>query len=1357
LSALDARGLTPERIATAQGLGDHYDVESGPPLDGETVVWVDASSEWQFQTAGGGGTLGGLSDVVLTSPATGALLMYDGANWIDATTFTGSGYQFEQFTKVKRVGAFSGFGIEVEAQAAGFEIKTWGITTYSNSITHQKAGGTEASPTVVDAGHWFGFHDFTGYDGTTFVIGARMIARPNTQWADATPGPAEYGTKVYWQTTEGASTTLVTRVEISEEQETFTVFRAQDSSDPGGSMLRVRNAADSADLFSVGWDGDVLTASTITSSAGTSSLNALTLTTDLAPAHGGTGLSDPTSGRLLVTAGASAMTLLAPGADGTYVRASGGAWVVSGIAGADISGKIGIDDLTDVTITSVGANEVLGYSSGWINRTLGEAGISAVGHTHGKADIPAAVAYEDEANTFAAAQQFDSTVRHTNVAELWRWDGDGAGPARMYLTWNTTPNEWEWNIVPVSGTDPANPVLTINSENREWEFDDGKLLVNAISVQSASGLTSGTLDNARVTEGNVTQHGTAVFAARDVGDIGNVTITSIGAGELLEWSGSAWINQTLAELGIPSLPIAASDVTSGTFATTVTTAGYQITRGTTGGGVGLDLLYNATEATADTNGVIFRIRWTDEDMFTVTDAGTMTAATNASFAGSGAGLTSIPETAITDGSVLARLAANETVAGNWTYDGTSDFNGDVRTDAQLRVHVGVRFENEGGDLSGEAGYQTIWGIAGALKGRNGTGAVYTIATTANAVVTNPSSAQTITHTLTTDYLAVDGPAATTGPVNKDSPAFRWVGSYWDGLGDQDITWDARVYATGTSDDEPDSSWRLTVGDPAGDRFEVDSIGNAIIRAETDILQTLLVVSENDASGNWSGVEVHNYGAGGTPYFQGNNARGTEASPTASLSGDVLTGYYGAGRINASSWGGFASMQMRAAENFGASNRGTRIVFTTTDTGGDTVDSAQWQIEPDGDLYASTDGTRNIGSASGNRASGIYALNLLAAGADPGGTGKIRTDGNVIATGVQSRFGPGAATAIFPSNVSLSVIGNWSLVGSHATADNAQKLLRIGAMHYDRDDLPLLVIMGDSQVSNSIVYIGGGTSAGNAMEEMRLYTAADTSTPTGTLRQRHYHSGTIEVYGNDAAFPSLQLYTYAADYSIRFRRVQGTRASPTAITSGLTLGTVRFDGAINTTPSFATGAQIASFAQGAWSGSANGAEIVFSTVDSGTTALDARWRIQHNGHLAPFDDDNALDLGQPTLRIATIYTDNIRCGTTTEPGQIYHETEYNNGDKSAAFTIDWTLGNAQRVRLTNGSSVLASFTNPSGPCSLVLRILADGTQRALTYDTDILWLPGAAPTLPTTNNSWIVVTFYFDGTKYSGNWSAPVGP
>lgn len=48
------------------------------------------------------------------------------------------------------------------------------------------------------------------------------------------------------------------------------------------------------------------------------------------------------------------------------------------------------------------------------------------------------------------------------------------------------------------------------------------------------------------------------LAAAALGDLGDVTLTSIASGELLAWDGSAWINQTLAELDLLTATTAAS-------------------------------------------------------------------------------------------------------------------------------------------------------------------------------------------------------------------------------------------------------------------------------------------------------------------------------------------------------------------------------------------------------------------------------------------------------------------------------------------------------------------------------------------------------------------------------------------------------------------------------------------------------------------------------------------------------------------------------------------------------------------------------------------------------------------------------
>ena len=62
----------------------------------------------------------------------------------------------------------------------------------------------------------------------------------------------------------------------------------------------------------------------------------------------------------------------------------------------------------------------------------------------------------------------------------------------------------------------------------------------------------------KVTRGNFK---TASISA--LNDITNVTITSIGSGEVLKWNGSAWINNTLAEAGIAPVasPTLTGDVT----------------------------------------------------------------------------------------------------------------------------------------------------------------------------------------------------------------------------------------------------------------------------------------------------------------------------------------------------------------------------------------------------------------------------------------------------------------------------------------------------------------------------------------------------------------------------------------------------------------------------------------------------------------------------------------------------------------------------------------------------------------------------------------------------------------------------
>ena len=69
------------------------------------------------------------------------------------------------------------------------------------------------------------------------------------------------------------------------------------------------------------------------------------------------------------------------------------------------------------------------------------------------------------------------------------------------------------------------------------------------TVSDANETLSSTTPTILIRKGNY-WYGYGGGVVNAVSDIGDVTISSIGSGELLKWNGSAWINQTLAEAGI---------------------------------------------------------------------------------------------------------------------------------------------------------------------------------------------------------------------------------------------------------------------------------------------------------------------------------------------------------------------------------------------------------------------------------------------------------------------------------------------------------------------------------------------------------------------------------------------------------------------------------------------------------------------------------------------------------------------------------------------------------------------------------------------------------------------------------------
>jgi len=101
----------------------------------------------------------------------------------------------------------------------------------------------------------------------------------------------------------------------------------------------------------------------------------------LGVARGGVGLATYTAGDVIYAAGTTTLSKLGIGSEGQILAVSSGGipeWITAGV------GVTSLTDLDDVTISSLGDNELLQYDSGsgdWINQTISEIGLVQTSRT----------------------------------------------------------------------------------------------------------------------------------------------------------------------------------------------------------------------------------------------------------------------------------------------------------------------------------------------------------------------------------------------------------------------------------------------------------------------------------------------------------------------------------------------------------------------------------------------------------------------------------------------------------------------------------------------------------------------------------------------------------------------------------------------------------------------------------------------------------------------------------------------------------------------------------------------------------------------------------------------------------------
>jgi hypothetical protein len=93
-------------------------------------------------------------------------------------------------------------------------------------------------------------------------------------------------------------------------------------------------------------------------------------------------------------------------------------------------------------------------------------------------------------------------------------------------------------------------------------------------------------------------------------------------------------------------------------------------------------------------------------------------------------------------------------------------------------------------------------------------------------------------------------------------------------------------------------------------------------------------------------------------------------------------------------------------------------------------------------------------------------------------------------------------------------------------------------------------------------------------------------------------------------------------------------------------------------------------------------------------------------------------------------------------------EFDNGNSGTADTINWNNGLKQKSTLTDNCTF--TFTDPPGPCNMILKLIQDGTGgRTVTWPASVKWPGGTAPTLSAGGDDIDIVALYFDGTNYFG--------
>lgn len=209
-----------------------------------------------------------------------------------------------------------------------------------------------------------------------------------------------------------------------------------------------------------------------------------------------------------------------------------------GVAASSL-GSTTLAGLTDVTISSAANGDFLRYDSGsWVDSTIQNGDIAEGAVTQHQAALSIAIGQVtgftpgDYLTTSTASSTYVPLSQKGSANGVAELDSSGLVPSTQLPSYVDDVIEFDQPLAtpgtPVAGDLPSGETAST-----------GKIYVDTATndVYRYSGSAFVNITNFATPDHNISTHG-------------DVTISAIAANEVLQWSGSAWQNQTLAELGM---------------------------------------------------------------------------------------------------------------------------------------------------------------------------------------------------------------------------------------------------------------------------------------------------------------------------------------------------------------------------------------------------------------------------------------------------------------------------------------------------------------------------------------------------------------------------------------------------------------------------------------------------------------------------------------------------------------------------------------------------------------------------------------------------------------------------------------